>query len=143
MNWKRCVTITGFALFAAVAPLSAHHSVAATFDIDRIVALRGVVGEVRWLNPHATFSLEVADNAAGAPAIWDVELPSPIALLRRGFKRDDLKPGSNITIEVWVAKDGSHRAAGARTLTLEDGRTISANSMWGPVAPVVPTFRQP
>jgi hypothetical protein len=115
------------AVFAAM-PLTAHHSTRAVFDASKIVTIQGAVTEVRWLNPHARFFLD-AEDAAGNTVHWEVELPSPINLLGQGWKRNDLKPGDRITVDVWLAKDGNHRAY-LRTITLPDGRIMSGKSAW-------------
>jgi len=114
-------------MFAAT-PLPAHHSTRAVFDASKIVSIQGVVTEVRWLNPHARFFLDVED-VAGSTVSWDVELPSPIGLLGQGWRRNDLKPGDRTTVDVWLAKDGSHHAY-VRTIPLPDGRVMSGKSPW-------------
>jgi hypothetical protein len=116
------------ALVFAAMPLSAHHSTRAAFDSSTIVTIQGIANKLEWLNPHARFFLEVTD-AAGGTVNWDVELPSPNGLMRQGWGRNDLKPGDRITVDVWLAKDGSHRAY-ARTVTLSDGRIMSGKSGW-------------
>jgi hypothetical protein len=116
------VAIVGLGLLAARVPLSAHHSTAATFDITKVVTLQGVVTEVTWLNPHGTFSLNVKD-ADGNTVRWTVELPPPNALTRRGWKRDDLKPGDQVSVDLWRAKDES-RLGNALTVIFPDGRTV-------------------
>jgi hypothetical protein len=103
-------------------PLSAHHSVAAAYDINRVVTLKGVVTEVTWLNPHGTFSVNVKD-ADGNTVNWTVELPPPNNLVRRGWKRDDLKQGDQVSVDLWLAKDGS-RLGHALTVIFPDGRTM-------------------
>jgi len=90
------------------------------------------VGEVQWMNPHAHFTLEVTDG--GSVVKWDVELPSPNALVTQGWKKNDLRPGDRVTVEVWTAKNGD-RLANARTVLLPDGRTLSGKSIWdGPLS---------
>ena len=116
------VAIAGFGLLAAGLPLAAHHSTAATFDISQVVTIKGVVTEVTWLNPHGTFSLNVKD-ADGNIVNWTVELPPPNALMRRGWKRDDLRQGDQVSVDLWRAKDGS-RLGNALTVIFPDGRTM-------------------
>ena len=103
------VAIAGIGLLAAGAPLLAHHSVTAVYDISKVVTLKGAVTEVTWLNPHSTFSLNVKD-ADGNTVNWTVELPPPNNLVRRDWKRDDLKQGDQVSVDVWRAKDGSRLA---------------------------------
>jgi hypothetical protein len=90
--------------------------------------MQGAATKIEWTNPHARFFMDVID-AAGDTINWNVELPSPMGLERRGWKRTTLKPGDPITVDVWLAKDGSHRAD-ARIVTLPDGRTMSGKTSW-------------
>ena len=63
------------AFFAAVLlPFTAfgHHSFAATFDSDVIAELEGEITEVRWRNPHVSFTLKTVDNG-GAETLWGIE----------------------------------------------------------------------
>jgi hypothetical protein len=52
-----------------------------------------------------------------------VEAGTPNTLLRRGFTKASLQPGTMIKVDGYQSKDGSLRANG-RDLTLPDGRTL-------------------
>jgi primosomal replication protein N len=54
---------------------------------------------------------------------WNFELGSPLQLHRQGWKQDSLKVGDQITVEGFLAKDGS-KMASASKITLADGRTV-------------------
>lgn len=110
------------------APLLAHHSPAGIYDVTRTVTLQGTVADVQWLNPHGQFVLNVTDGA-GKVVGWKVELPAPNALVQLGWKKNDLKIGDNVSVEVWVAKDGS-ALADTRSVTLPDGRQLSGKWIW-------------
>ena len=56
---------------------------------------------------------------------WAIEAGTPNVLFRRGFTRDTLKPGTEIVVDGYRAKDGSRRANG-RDLTFADGRSCSS-----------------
>ena len=117
-------------LFAAV-PLFGHHSTAAEYDLNKVVTIQGVVAKVEWMNPHARFWLDVKD-AAGGTTQWEVEMGSPNGLMRLGWTRSTIKPEDVITVDVSVAKDGSHHA-NARSVTLADGQVMSCGAcgaMW-------------
>jgi hypothetical protein len=118
----------GIALLLLASTLLAHHSTSAMYDTSKVITMRRVVSDVQWLNPHAHFILEVAEAGGGAVK-WDVELSSPVALMTQGWKRNDLRPGDRVTVEIWAGKNGD-RVANARTVLLPDGRTISGKSMW-------------
>jgi hypothetical protein len=113
-------------LIAANTSLSAHHSFAAEYDNNKPVALTGAVTAVSWRNPHVHFSIDVKD-AAGAVTNWEFELGGPNGLLRRGWTRTSLKPGDTVTVNGYLARDGSH-LVNAVTVMLSDGRKVFADS---------------
>jgi hypothetical protein len=114
------------ALLVAQVTVSAHHAFAAEFDAKKSVTLTGTVASIKWTNPHAHIVMDVKDQT-GNPTSWDFEMGSPNALMRRGWSRSSLKPGDMITVNGYLAKDGSH-LANARTVTLSDGRNVFAGS---------------
>lgn len=85
---------------------SAHHSFAVFFDPDRVVKVKGTVQSFRFTNPHGTIALAVPTRS-GEVHEWRVETNSPSVLTRRGWSRNTLKAGQEVTIEGWLARDGS------------------------------------
>jgi hypothetical protein len=81
-----------------------------------------VVTKIEWFNPHAYFYIDVTDKD-GKVVNWGCETANPGSLLRSGWKRDDLKVGDRVTVDGYLAKDGSH-LADARLIFLLDGRRI-------------------
>ena len=55
--------VCGAALIFMLAPLRAHHVIAAKFDSAKTVTLRGAVTAVDWANPHAHVFINVAGPA--------------------------------------------------------------------------------
>lgn len=108
-------------LLAAV-PIFAHHSFAAEFDGNKKVTLTGVVTKVDWVNPHAYIYVDVKGEDGGV-VNWVIETGAPNALYRQGWRKDDVKVGNTVTLEAFLAKDGSHTAA-ARNVKLPDGREV-------------------
>jgi Family of unknown function (DUF6152) len=109
------------AIFAAL-PLSAHHELRAEFDEQKPVSLRGIVTRFDWNNPHAFLYVDVKDPS-GEAVHWAVEWASPLDLRKAGWTRDALKVGDSVTVEGWLARDGSKLASG-RTIVLASGKKL-------------------
>ena len=111
----------------------AHHSFAAQYDRNKPTTLTGPVTKIDWINPHARFFMDVKD-ASGKVSNWEVELAAPAMLLRRGWTRNSLKVGENVTVNGSLAKDGSN-LANATAVTLSDGKKVFAGSSGGDGGP--------
>ncbi len=61
------------AVLALNAPLVAHYSVAVNFDGSREITIKGVLTEIRWINPHSRFRLDVTSDD-GSTEAWLVEM---------------------------------------------------------------------
>jgi Family of unknown function (DUF6152) len=113
--------------FASLPPaVAAHHAFSAEFDAKKPVKLRGTIARVEWVNPHAWIHINV-EAGKGKTEEWMIEGGTPNALFRRGITRESLKPGTEIVVVGYQAKDGSRRANG-RDLTLADGRKLLLGS---------------
>jgi len=110
------------ALGVSALPLAAHHSFAAEYDDTKPIKVTGVVTKVEWLNPHVWFYVDVKDQS-GKVTNWAFSGGAPGQLMRRGIMRDVIQPGMTITVEGFLAKDGSHNGNGAR-VTFPDGRQV-------------------
>ena len=126
MRTKLSVMIAGLGLLLAAVPVLAHHSFAAEFDAKQPVKLQGTVTKMEWINPHAWIYIDVKDTD-GTVTNWMVEAGAPNALLRRGWTKNSLLPGTEIVIEGYQAKDGANRANG-RDITFKDGKKLFVGS---------------
>jgi hypothetical protein len=113
-------------LVVAAMPVSAHHSFAAEFDAKAPVTLKGIVTQMDWVNPHSWIHLDVK-NPDGTVTSWMIEGGTPNTLLRRGFTKNSLKAGTELTVEGYRAKDGTNRANG-RDLILATGQRLFLGS---------------
>jgi hypothetical protein len=99
------------AAFAALTarPALAHHAFAAEFDATAPVKLQGTVTKMEWINPHSWITMDVK-GPDGKVVSWMIEGGAPNALLRRGFTKDSLPPGTEIVVEGFKAKSGLNKA---------------------------------
>lgn len=111
----------------------AHHSFAAEFDINNPVHLDGEVVKMEWVNPHSWLHVNVI-NAEGKMETWRVEGGAPSALLRRGWNRNSLPPGTKVAVDGFQARDGSLRM-NARDIIFPDGRKLFIGSSGAGAAP--------
>ena len=120
INWFGM--LSGAALVAVAAPVVAHHSFAAEFDINRPIKLDGVVTKMEFSNPHSWLHIEVT-TATGEKQQWAVEGGAPNALMRNGWNRNSVVAGTKVHVEGFQAKDRTFRASG-RDITLENGTSL-------------------
>ena len=118
---------------ATMATVVAHHSFAAELDANAPVVLKGTITRMEWINPHSWIHVDVK-NPDGTVTEWMVEGGTPNTLFRRGFTREAVKAGMEITVEGYRAKNGANRANGS-DLILADGRRLFMGSS-GTGAPI-------
>jgi hypothetical protein len=89
--------IVGGIAFAAASAAWAHHS-QSEFNFKSVVEVEGRVTNLDWRSPHARLYVDVVDGQ-GKTVNWNFELPSPMTLMRRGWKRNSLQPGDHVRVK--------------------------------------------
>jgi hypothetical protein len=87
-------------------PIQAHHGTA-VYDTTKLTTLKGTVTDYQFINPHSEIFLEVKDET-GNVAKWVLEAGSGTSMSRKGWTRNLLKPGDQITANGNRAKNGSN-----------------------------------
>jgi hypothetical protein len=112
------------AFLGMVLSLSAHHSIAAEFDLDKNVTCAGVVTRVDWMNPHTYFYLDVKNAKTGNVEKWAFQLNSPRMLNTIGWSQASIKVGDVVTASGAPSLSGS-RPVYTRVIRFQDGRKLN------------------
>jgi DNA/RNA endonuclease YhcR with UshA esterase domain len=122
------VLAAGLVALGTGVPAWAHHSFAASYDLNNPVTVHGVITQVLLRNPHSWFRINVKD-ANGKVEEWSFEAGTPSGMLRNGYKPNVIKEGTEVTIKGFHAKDASQPRGMLRELTTADGQVYG---MFGP-----------
>jgi len=118
-----CMAAAGVLVLCSSVNARPHHSFAAAFDATKPVVVTGVIAEIRLVNPHSQFVVDVTD-ASGKVETWRFEGSTPSSLIRSGFKPGTLKVGDKVTVKGSHARDMTQNAGAAREIVAADGRSF-------------------
>jgi len=118
----RFALVVGLAWLLGAVPAMAHHSFAAEFDASKEVTLKGTLTKLEWVNPHGWLHINVK-GPDGKVESWAVEAGGATALMRAGVRQTDFKPGVELTVQGFLAKNGTNTVAG-REVKTADGRNF-------------------
>ena len=109
------VAICAVALLLA-SSAAAHHSLA-LFETDVPVTFQGKVTRVDWRSPHTIIFVEEAGTE------WRVEtVPNSWLINRAGWTIDSVKPGDQVTVELYAYSDKTIKYGFLRRVIKADGK---------------------
>jgi hypothetical protein len=97
----RTILLAGIAASLIAAPAVAHHSFA-MFDATKTVTMNGTVKSFEWTNPHMWLTVTVDGTD------YPLEMQGIAGAVRFGWKRDSVKSGDKITVDIHPLRDGTH-----------------------------------
>ena len=124
MKTRLAILAAGVLVLLARAPVIAHHAFSEEFDASAPIRLTGTVTQVKWMNPHASFYLDVKDDASKT-VNWRFEMVSWSSLMHQGWTRSSMMIGDVVTVVGWRAKDGTN-FGNARSVTINTRRRLLA-----------------
>ena len=123
---RSIATVIVFALILAAKPVLAHHAFSAEFDQAKPGKVQGEISRLEWTNPHAWLFID-SKGTDGKVVTWRFEMGAPNALLRAGWSKSDIKPGTQVTVSGFLARSGGS-VGNAYQVRLADGRDLFAAS---------------
>ena len=114
---------TALALLFSVIPALAHHSVTAEFDSSKSFSVKATITKIEWVNPHTYIYADVKDEN-GTVTPYSFEGGPPGALRRSGVLKTMFNVGDVVTIEAFIAKDGSKHLGLLHAVHFADGHQI-------------------
>ena len=93
----RFILITILVFCGVSIPTSAHHSFPASYVMEEIVTLDGVVEGWLWRNPHPFIFLNVEDES-GKTVTWHIEFANATAMALRGLTPESFAKGDHLLV---------------------------------------------
>jgi len=123
MKVKSLVSLLTFLSFLTVSvSLFAHHGTGVSYDMHKVLVLKGVVTKFSMANPHSQLYFDVTDDK-GQVAHWAAEMRNPRNLESYGYTRrflmDKFAPGAPITVTGNPSRSGSPVVVFGRAVTAD------------------------
>jgi len=138
---KRVLSAAFVLGLAAVAPMGAHHSISAEFDLSKPVKFSGTIKKVEWTNPHIYTHVEVKEPD-GKSVVYRVEGGAPNTLFRQGWRKDTLKIGESVSVSGIRAKNPESMNIGQATILTAEGKRVFGGGGGGGGAAAAPPANQ-
>ena len=130
LSYKRvCALVFTFGVLAG-GTVFAHHSFTAEYDSKAPVTLKGTISKMEWVNPHAWLYINVK-GADGKTVSWALEFGGANSLYKRGWRRDDLPAGTEVTVKGFRARNGKPIAAADDVVTSAGKKLFAGSSGTG------------
>lgn len=121
MNTTRILSIVVLVGLLSGTAAWAHHSYAATYNVNSQVRLEGQLITVSLRNPHSYIQVQAPDES-GEMQRWSVEWAGAGALSRQGIERDSLRAGDAIIVTANPSRArGEYRALMLSLVRPSDG----------------------
>ena len=114
MNRKITLAAIAAGIMAAVlivsGPVFAHHGTGISYDLTKMVTVKGTITNFAFHNPHSQLYWDAKDEN-GNIVHWSAEMNAPGNLERAGFTRKQLfellKPGTEVTVSGFQSRSGA------------------------------------
>jgi hypothetical protein len=107
------------AAFAFAPEAGAHHSTAYFLrDKSHHLTIQGKVNRFEWRSPHSYIVLDTKEGE------WRIETNYTSMLASEGWTKETLKPGDQLTAEVYSVSDFNARYGWLRIATKADGTVL-------------------
>lgn len=123
---KRVLAGIAIVLGMGASSAFAHHPFDSEFDWKRPVTITGTVMKFDWREPHSMIEIKGKDEK-GTEGQWMVELGGSAELARSGWTRSQLKAGEQVSVDGWMARDGSKKLS-AKSVKPASGHELFAAS---------------
>jgi hypothetical protein len=91
-------------------PVFAHHGTGISYDLSKLVTVKGTITNFAFHNPHSQLYWDTKDEN-GDIVHWSAEMNAPSVLERAGYTRKQLfellKPGTEVTVTGFRSKSGA------------------------------------